>query len=238
MFNIINKMMQNNLPIETLPSIDPRSIALSQSGFPCDQYYYHGTITQFKALKKDDLEKIKTKKMTSLFIDISQNFETTMTLIENIFGNFQVMQIVLNIDTNNEIIYRGELKDIANAVNEENILEGCDKFIFVTIAPYIYQYNRGLIGVDDVRDEDISSKSQEFLNKKFKNEDEIFMQREVDPDNLVFKLMENLDIEKSDLQILVSDILNIPEFQAKEIVDLRYDKVLNKINDGSSYLLN
>ena len=230
--NLTNTLIRKRIPIETLPSPNKVSIALSTSGFPSDNFQFVGALPKSLYFKKIKVSQLKKHKMTALIYEQSQTILNTLGIIEEIFGERQVVSLQLNTNQSAERQIRTEIRKVLSDENTLSALKEDKSEIILIVSPFIPSYNRGIIGLEEESDlddehEQIQDRNKLSLGDKVNFDSEIV--NELKPKKVIYGLMKNLEIDKESLSVLLEEILNVRQAEAEDIVDSYYDEVFREL---------
>lgn len=119
-FYLVRECIKNNIQPIPVPGASAFLAALSCSGLPTDRFVFYGFLPKKDLQKKGLLEKIKTKKQTSIFYESPHRIIKTLKAISHICPDKKIV-LARELTKKFEEFTKGTVKDVYEKLKEKKV---------------------------------------------------------------------------------------------------------------------
>jgi 16S rRNA (cytidine1402-2'-O)-methyltransferase len=117
-YHLVQTAVDFEIKVIPLPGASSLMAALSVLDFKLDRFLFAGFISPKKELRKKELEKLKSFRMTLVLMDTPYRLGSLLDEIRSVFGGSQQLTIVCDISLPTETIYRGSTIDLQRQIGK------------------------------------------------------------------------------------------------------------------------
>ena len=122
-YRLIERLIQEDIPINIIPGPCAAVSALAISGLPTDSFFFKGFLPKRPGRRRRELENLKDLKSTLIFYESPYRLKETLAYIKDILGERKVV-VVKELTKKFEQIWRGLASSVLEEINKEEILRG------------------------------------------------------------------------------------------------------------------
>lgn len=119
-FEIINKAIENDIPIVPIPGVSALTTALVVSGFAMQKFVFEGFVPRKKGEKERFFLNLKDEERTIIFYEVPHRIKDTLIILKRIMGE-RKMVITRELTKRFEEIIRGNLSQVMQVLNDREI---------------------------------------------------------------------------------------------------------------------
>ncbi len=110
--HLIKLVIDKGINISIIPGPDSLIPSLIVSGFGISKFYYAGWLSIKSDLRKKELKNLKNIKQTIAIMETPYRLKQLLQDVMNVFGEKIKICLACDLTTTNEIIFRGEIKNV------------------------------------------------------------------------------------------------------------------------------
>ena len=122
-YRLIERLIQEDIPINIIPGPCAAVSALAISGLPTDSFFFKGFLPKRPGRRRRELENLKDLKSTLILYESPYRLKETLSYIKDILGERKVV-VVKELTKKFEQIWRGLASSVLEEINKEEILRG------------------------------------------------------------------------------------------------------------------
>ena len=109
-YELVCEVIKNDLNVVSLPGPSALLPALNMSGIEANKFLFYGFLNSKASVAKKELEALKNIEFTLVFYEAPHRLQSTLKLMQEIFGNRKI-SISREISKLHEEIFRGTVED-------------------------------------------------------------------------------------------------------------------------------
>lgn len=109
-YELVCEVIKNDLNVVSLPGPSALLPALNMSGIEANKFLFYGFLNSKTSVAKKELESLKNIEFTLVFYEAPHRLQSTLKLMQEIFGNRKI-SISREISKLHEEIFRGTVED-------------------------------------------------------------------------------------------------------------------------------
>lgn len=109
-YELVCEVIKNDLNVVSLPGPSALLPALNMSGIEANKFLFYGFLNSKTSVAKKELEALKNIEFTLVFYEAPHRLQSTLKLMQEIFGNRKI-SISREISKLHEEIFRGTVED-------------------------------------------------------------------------------------------------------------------------------
>lgn len=109
-YELVCEVIKNDLNVVSLPGPSALLPALNMSGIEANKFLFYGFLNSKTSVAKKELESLKSIEFTLVFYEAPHRLQSTLKLMQEIFGNRKI-SISREISKLHEEIFRGTVED-------------------------------------------------------------------------------------------------------------------------------
>lgn len=130
-YELVCEVIKNDLNVVSLPGPSALLPALNMSGIEANKFLFYGFLNSKTSVAKKELESLKNIEFTLVFYEAPHRLQSTLKLMQEIFGNRKI-SISREISKLHEEIFRGTVEDAIEFYKEPKgeiviVVEKCKK---------------------------------------------------------------------------------------------------------------
>lgn len=178
---LVKEAIKENINVSTVSGSSAFINALVASGLPTDHFYFYGFLSKKGNEAKRELEKLVTREETLIFYESPHHIKETIELMNEVFGNRQIV-LARELTKLNEEYIRGSLNEFLEL--DYSTVKG-----EIVVIVEGKQSNN-----DDITDEMIKERLEFLLAKDISKKAaiEIVVDELKQPKNRVYKIAQNM----------------------------------------------
>ncbi|KAM3126781.1 hypothetical protein pb186bvf_021121 [Paramecium bursaria] len=206
-YQLVNKCIERNIEIESLPGASSVPVALSLCGFPADQFLFLGFSSKTLNEREESLQKSKQNGQTTVLYESATRLNQLLLSIEKVYGEHQQVWLGFELTKMFEKKLRGRCRQLYEDLTNPQVLKASHfkGEVTVIIAPYKAQYN------DDLR-------AQQIENTSEIKENEDVVVRKVEALQFAMILGSKVQCQDSVFVEILQDTLRLSKNKAYQLV--------------------
>ena len=130
-YELVCEVIKNDLNVVSLPGPSALLPALNMSGIEANKFLFYGFLNSKTSVAKKELESLKSIEFTLVFYEAPHRLQSTLKLMQEIFGNRKI-SISREISKLHEEIFRGTVEDAIEFYKDSKgeiviVVEKCKK---------------------------------------------------------------------------------------------------------------
>lgn len=109
-YELVCEVIKNDLNVVSLPGPSALLPALNMSGIEANKFLFYGFLNSKTSVAKKELESLKSIEFTLVFYEAPHRLQSTLKLMQEIFGNRKI-SVSREISKLHEEIFRGTVED-------------------------------------------------------------------------------------------------------------------------------
>lgn len=109
-YELVCEVIKNDLNVVSLPGPSALLPALNMSGIEANKFLFYGFLNSKTSVAKKELESLKNIEFTLVFYEAPHRLQSTLKLMQEIFGNRKI-SVSREISKLHEEIFRGTVED-------------------------------------------------------------------------------------------------------------------------------
>ena len=130
-YELVCEVIKNDLNVVSLPGPSALLPALNMSGIEANKFLFYGFLNSKTSVAKKELESLKNIEFTLVFYEAPHRLQSTLKLMQEIFGNRKI-SVSREISKLHEEIFRGTVEDAIEFYKDPKgeiviVVENCKK---------------------------------------------------------------------------------------------------------------